>query len=195
MTPGYRRVRRWDGGGSGLYPVGMPDPHQTLMAMQRAAAGTPFEVIPFEGGCAVTLALGEERWWPLFRRVELRKTYTIEAYFDPAAGTAVTRESQQSVFWRGGVPYLAGHIQREIGRVTTYRRGKRLGMRLDGSIGVIDDYRLLFPRLRSLVQGTLKESGWRLRLPSDIRAAVWIGVGAVVFGVVVALAAVLFALL
>lgn len=167
----------------------MVDSADTLAAIQAAAIGTPYRVEPTERGFTVGLDIVNAQWWQMWAKAGLSRAYSVDVVLHPGKGTAVLTDHSQEVRWSAGVPSLGGRISKQSGRTYSFQAGKAVGVRGDGTLGEIYNYRFNSQEVRGFVEQQLKLHGWKIALPGVAKGALWVGIGTIVlmilgFGVI-----------
>ncbi|KRE98737.1 hypothetical protein ASG88_16965 [Nocardioides sp. Soil777] len=159
---------------------------ELLGAVAAAAQGSPYAVTRTHEGFDVALDIADDHWWTLLGKAGLRKTY-VHHVAAPGDGTFAVTDDSRTVEWVGGVPRLSAQAERVHGRVRELGVEKAWGVREDGTIGTVVDYRFSSAEGRDLVTAVAKQLGrTERRAPAEKIGLVFAGValvGAVVTAV------------
>lgn len=82
-----------------LHPIG-----ELAQRLTTAVAETPYRIVGLDtrfGSLEVTieLDLANERWWPLYRRFGLTRTFSLRAVANPSTGRITTTVHQSKLHW------------------------------------------------------------------------------------------------
>lgn len=131
-----------------------------LRAVADAAAGSPYVVTPTEAGFDVSLDIADDRWWTVLGKAGLTKTY-VHHVAAPGDGTYTVTDDSRTVEWVAGVPRASVRAERVQGRVRELGVEKAWGVREDGSVGNVVDYRFSSEEGRDLITAVAGQLGRR----------------------------------
>jgi hypothetical protein len=127
-------------------------------AVATAAEGSPYVVTRTEEGFDVALNIADDRWWTLLGKAGLRKTYVHHVSM-PGPGTYTVTDDSRTVEWVGGVPRLSARAERIYGRVREFGLEKAWGVREDGTVGQVVDFRFSSEEGRDLITAVAERLG------------------------------------
>ena len=140
-------------------------------AVAAAAAGTPYTVVDRKDGFDVQLDIANARWWELFDRAGLHKSFRWRVKERKPSFTITDR--QVEVHWRGGVPGFGASVQAQGGRIVTFSREKIWALSDRGRIEPVVNYRFNSREGRDLIRMVGKQLGLKERMPLSIKI-MWI---------------------
>lgn len=127
-------------------------------AVAAAAHGSPYVVTRTERGFDVALDIADDRWWTVLGKAGLQKTY-VHHVAAPGDGTYTVTDDSRTVEWVRGVPRSSAQAERTYGRVRELRVEKAWGIREDGTVGPVVDYRFSSEEGRDLVTAVAQQLG------------------------------------
>lgn len=148
-------------------------------AVAAAAQDSPYVVTRTDEGFDVALDIADDRWWTVLGKAGLRKTY-IHHVAAPGDGTYTVTDDSRTVEWVGGAPRFAGEAERVQGRVREFGFEKAWGIREDGTLGTVVDYRFSSEEGRDLITAAAQQLGrTERRAPTERIGLVFAAIGAV----------------
>ncbi len=135
----------------------MSDP-EFLRAVEAAAQDSPYAVSATEAGFDVALDIGDDRWWTVLGKAGTRKTY-VHHVAAPGDGTYTVTDDSRTIEWVGSVPTLSTEAERVHGRVREFGVQKAWGLREDGTLGPVSDYRFDSDEGRDLITQVAEHLG------------------------------------
>jgi hypothetical protein len=103
----------------------------------------------------------DARWYEIFAKASLSKVFKILMKLDEAKGEVRAVDQEFTVEWRAGVPTLALSAEAFRGQKVEMSFGTAIGFREDFSPGVIYEYRFQTAEIKTPLQQTALENGWR----------------------------------
>jgi hypothetical protein len=166
----------------------MTDPAQQLLAaVTERARGTGYVVTKTPRGFRVERDLSDATWWgPLFKAGVHRLT-AHEVRVDAATRQLTITDEMRNVEWQTGAdprPMWRGHAEMSRGRMIQLGFRKSYGVRGDGTLGPIEDYRYDTREGRDLIRASAAELGWSERMPWEQKVGLLFGVVGAVGAVV-----------
>ena len=125
-------------------------------AVSAAAQDSPYAVTRTEEGFDVALDIADDRWWTLLGKAGMQKTY-IHHVATPGDGTYTVTDDSRTVEWVASVPQLSSESERVLGRVREFGIEKAWGIREDGTVGRVVDYRFNSEEGRDLIAAVAKQ--------------------------------------
>ena len=132
--------------------------HEFFRGVAAAAQDSPYAVTQTDEGFDVTLDIADDRWWTVLGKAGMQKTY-IHHVAAPGDGTYTVTDDSRTVEWVGGVPKFSAESERVYGRVREFGVEKAWGIREDGTIGKVVDYRFNSEEGRDLITALAKQLG------------------------------------
>ncbi len=102
----------------------------------------------------------DARWFELFARAGLRKTFAIFLVLDAARHTVRGLDRSTTLQWRAGVPSPSADGEVEWGRQMTAEAAIGFGFRDDLSYGPVYRYAFRSKDLKQLLWTTVLDHGW-----------------------------------
>jgi len=127
-------------------------------AVAEAAEGSPYVVTRTDVGFDVALDIADDRWWTVLGKAGLHKTY-VHHVAAPGDGTYTVTDDSRTVEWVAGVPRLSASFERVHGRVREFGVEKAWGVREDGTVGKVVDYRFNSEEGRDLLSAVARQLG------------------------------------
>lgn len=168
-------------------------------AVSDAATDTPLEVTRTEEGFDVTTNIVDATWIAVLYKQGLRKVFTHHVMVDEGAGTYAITDDEYDVQWKAGVksqggtptPVLQRSAERTLGTVKKFEMRKTYAVDESGEFGKVVDYRFNSEDGRRVIRSQAETQGLSEKRGTITR----IGIVFTVLGLLIALAAVIFAVL
>ncbi|MDD4865736.1 MAG: hypothetical protein PHQ28_00965 [Mycobacterium sp.] len=135
-------------------------------AVAAAARNTPYTVVDTKKGFEVRLDVANARWWSLYERAGLRKTFRWRVKERGSHFTIFDR--QVGMQWRVGAPDLGASVQAQGGRIFSLSREKIWALSDRGRIEPVVDYKFNSREGRDLIRLTARQLGLKERLPFSL---------------------------
>lgn len=135
---------------------------QQLLAINRETA--PF--IIRDGapeGCDLVAEwkIVDARWYEIFAKAGLEKTFKVLMKFDAAKGEVRSVDQEWSVEWRAGVPYLALSAEAFRGQKVEMSFGTAFAFKEeDLSFGKVYEYRFKTSEIKDPLVAAAQAAGW-----------------------------------
>lgn len=132
-------------------------------AVAAAAAGTPYTVTDTKRGFDVRLDVADARWWALYQREGLRRSFRWRVKEQPNYFTITDR--QISLNWRAGIPRASLSWEMQSGRILCLSRQQIWALSDRGRIEPVVDYRFNAREGRDLIRAVARQQGLKERPP------------------------------
>ena len=153
------------------------------------AEGTPYVVTPTSEGFDVGIDIVDARWFELYKKVGLSRTFVHHVAVD---GTTYTvTDDSRTLEWEAGSPRLGATLERFTGRKHELSFQKTVALSERGRVEKVVDYTFSSQEGRRLIKGAAKEQGLREHMPLDAKIGLWVAIlviTAMVIGFPIALA-------
>jgi hypothetical protein len=135
-------------------------------AVATAAQNTPYTVVDTKKGFEVRLDIANARWWELYNRAGLRKTFRWRVKERRSHYTIFDRQVEMQ--WRAGVPGLSASVAAQGGRIFSLSRQKIWALSDRGRIEPVVDYKFNSREGRDLIRAVARQLGLKERLPFSL---------------------------
>lgn len=151
-------------------------------------ADTPYKVTTEGNTVTIELDLVDAKWYTLFQKNGLKKTFKIIVTLDDANKRAQVKTQNYSLKWEAGVPHVGAQMGFQSGKQYTFQAGAGAGIREDGSVGKVYSYRLNSVELLRDISGVIKAAEWKETMSGQEKWGIIVAVGilvllALMFGV------------
>ena len=144
--------------------------------VRALADGSPYAVTGTEHGFDVQVDVADARWYSLFRKEGLNRTFVHHVRVDDAKRSYTITDDSRTVAWEvgldGKVPVLRGSAERTVGRTIELGRKKVWAWDEKLRYGKVLDYTLNTEESRALIRTAAQELGYRERMPGVVKFAV-----------------------
>jgi hypothetical protein len=152
----------------------------------RNAEGTPYVVTPTAEGFDVGIDIVDARWFELYRKVGLSRTFVHHVAVD---GTTYTvTDDSRTLEWEAGSPRLGATLERFVGRKYEFSFQKTIAITEEARLDTVVNYTFSSEEGRKLIKRAAREQGLEEHLPTSAKWALWFAIA------VLAVMAVLFPL-
>lgn len=174
--------------------------------VRRATADTPYMVADeTPTGFTVQIDVVDQRWWTLFQRRSLERSFQHLVEVDAAAGTYTVTDRSMTVEWQAGFD-VAGGVPRPVlraqkgfqqGTVREVSFRREHGMDDDGGIGAVVDYTFSSGEGNRIIDDAAQRFGLRKTMSGTAKIGLVVAavaVGGILVGLLVLLVVLLLVL-
>jgi hypothetical protein len=144
----------------------------------RNAEGTPYAVTATAEGFDVSIDIVDARWFELYRKVGLERTFVHHVKVDGSEYT-VTDDSR-TLEWEAGEPRLGVTLERFVGRKYEFSFQKTIAITEEGRLDKVVDYTFSSEEGRKLIRRGAKDVGLKEHLPASAKGALWFAIAVLV---------------
>ena len=142
--------------------------------VSRNAEGTPYVVAPTDVGFDVGIDIVDARWFELYEKVGLSRTFVHHVAVD---GTTYTiTDDSRTLEWAAGSPRLGATIERSSGRKYELSFRKTVALSERGRVEKVVDYTFSSEEGRRLIKGAAKEQGLKEHMPLNAKIGLWVAI-------------------
>ena len=102
----------------------------------------------------------DARWYEIFSKAGLAKTFRIYMKFDPAKNEVRARDEEFTVEWKAGVPSLALAVTKFQGQMSSVEFGGAYAFTEELKPGVVYKYRFNTNEIKKPIQDAVAACGW-----------------------------------
>ena len=143
------------------------------------AEATPYVVSPTADGFDVALDIADARWYQLYAKAGLKKTFVHHVAMTGPKDFTITDDSFE-MSWEAGHPRLGVRLERFVGRRYEFSFQKTIAITEQARLDTVVDYTFSSEEGRKLVKRAGKELGLREHLPASAKGALWLAIAVVV---------------
>lgn len=166
---------------------------ELLNALDRCAAGTPYEVIRTPQGCDLRLNLANAQFYGVMSAQGVKTAFVHHVKVkDEQARTFTVTDQFGELTWVAGVdgrlvPQLSAKLRTVTGAVFAKGMEKKWAFRPDGSFGKVVDYTFDTSEAHGLIKAAATSVGWTEKLNAWAKGGLYAAIGGVVVAIVVLL--------
>ncbi len=142
------------------------------------AEGTPYVVRPTAEGFDVAIDIVDARWFELYRKVGLERTFVHHVHVD--GSTYSVTDDSRALEWEAGEPRLGATLERFVGRRYELSFQKTIAITEEARLDTVVDYTFSAQEGRRLIRRVAREQGLKEFMPASARAALWLAIAVVV---------------
>ena len=140
----------------------------------RNAEGTPYVVTPTAEGFDVGIDIVDARWFELYRKVGLSRTFVHHVAVD---GTTYTvTDDSRTLEWEAGSPRLGATLERFVGRKYELSFQKTVAVSERARVEKVVDYTFSSEEGRRLIKAAAKEQGLKEHMPLNAKIGLWVAI-------------------
>jgi hypothetical protein len=148
-------------------------------AVERNAEGTPYDVTATADGFDVGIALADARWYQLYAKAGLKKTFVHHVRMQGERDFTITDDSYE-MSWEAGHPRLGARLERFVGRKYELSMNKTIALSERGRVEPVVDYRFSSEEGRGLIKAAARELGLREHMPASAKFGLWFALAVLV---------------
>jgi hypothetical protein len=154
---------------------------QLIAELTKYQTDQPYAVSVASDVVTIELDFADAKWYTLFQQNNLTKSFKVTITLNEAQHTALVETQEYELTWSAGVPALGSQINIQRGEQYSVEFGKGGGIRQDGSVGQVYNYKLNSAAMLSEIKGIIKQAGWKRPKASSTK----IGIIAVVVALLI----------
>jgi hypothetical protein len=134
---------------------------QRILALNRESA--PYRIVDDSAGKVDLIAewkIVDAKWYEIFSKASLTKTFRIFMKFDPAKHEVRARDEEFTVEWKAGVPSLSLSVSKFQGQMTSVEFGAAYAYTEELKPGVVYKYRFNTTEIKKPIQEAVAACGW-----------------------------------
>ena len=142
--------------------------------VDRLAEGTPYTVTPTAEGFDVGIDIVDARWFELYRKVGLNRTFVHHVAVD--GSTYTITDDSRTLGWEAGSPRLGATVERFVGRKYELSFQKTVALSERGRVEKVVDYRFSSEEGRRLIKAAAREQGLKEHMPLSAKIGLWVAI-------------------
>ena len=150
--------------------------------VSRHAQGTPYVVTPTAEGFDVGIDIVDARWFELYEKVGLSRTFVHHVAVD---GTTYTvTDDSRTLEWEAGSARLGATLERFSGRKYELSFQRTIAVSERGRVEKVVDYTFSSEEGRRLITTAAQEEGLEERMPLNAKIGLWVAILVIVVMVI-----------
>ena len=138
------------------------------------AEGTPYVVRPTAEGFDVAIDIVDARWFELYRKVGLERTFVHHVEVDGT--TYSVTDDSRTLEWEAGEPRLGATLERFTGRKYELSFQKTIAISERARVEKVVDYTFSSEEGRRLIKQAAKEQGLKEHMPLNAKFGLWVAI-------------------
>lgn len=144
----------------------------------------PYKVTTSGNIVTIEIDLADAKWYTLFQKNGLKKTYKVVIELKDATKTAVVSTEEYELSWEAGIPKIGARLNIAKGKQFTLQYGAAAGIREDGTVGKVYEYSLNSVELLGKIGDIIKAAGWKQGMSQNQKGGLIVGIVVVVLLIV-----------
>jgi hypothetical protein len=142
--------------------------------VERNAEGTPYAVTPTPEGFDVGIDIVDARWFELYEKVGLSRTFVHHVAVD--GSTYTITDDSRTLEWEAGSPRLGATLERFVGRKHELSFQKTVAVSERARVEKVVDYTFSSEEGRRLITSAAKEQGLKEHMPLSAKIGLWVAI-------------------
>ena len=161
------------------------------------AQETPYTITETDKGFTLSLDIVDAKWYTLFYKQGLKKTFMVDVALDESSKKATTNDQLYELNWEAGAggsnprPHVGARINLQQGEVVSYQSHKEFGASESGDVGKVVDYKFDSREAKEWLNSQLSSAGWSRGMSWQTKVGLWVGIGALVLALGIGVALVI----